>query len=282
MAATLCSATRDRLADNALPEPHTRHQFRVLMPYRVRADHPEIKPVADAIRAVTTNPLQQIVMVNDVSHLLVDFDDDERVYGEYEYHATLDEMIENRRRHGWVYLRDDCDGRSVFAAHLLAALGIPYRLEASYWKRHAWVVAKVNGVEYDLLDLAGGEPETQRTSYRMIGRHLVRRSNPPPAYHWRRHWAERTGRNLQIGWRLGLLTLDSSPRDLRYRYSTDWVKLSPASGKSPFDERTRTAPCAGFPFGEMLVMDRRGPVDEPRKPTTPAPSGAVAAAGLPE
>src|SRR4051812_24928899 len=97
------------LAPDSLPEPHTRERFRQEMPKHIRADHPAILPVAAAIRAVTTKPIEQLVMVNDVTHLLVDFDDDERVYSKFEYHATLDEMLANRRLHGWLYLRDDCD-----------------------------------------------------------------------------------------------------------------------------------------------------------------------------
>ena len=106
---------------------HTREHFRHDMAATVRPDHPAIVPVAAAIRAVTSNPLEQIVMVNDVTHLLVDYDDDERVYGTDEFHATLDEMLARRRQSGWLYLRDDCDGRAVFAAHVLAALGIAWR-----------------------------------------------------------------------------------------------------------------------------------------------------------
>jgi hypothetical protein len=124
----------------------------------IRPNHPAILPVAHAIRRVTTDPLEQIVMVNDVTHLLVDYDDDDRVYEAEEFHATFEEMLARRREAGWLYLRDDCDGRAVFAAHLLASLGIPWRLEASYWKEHAWVIARVNGVDYDLLDPGAMHP----------------------------------------------------------------------------------------------------------------------------
>ncbi len=178
--------------------------FRTQMWKTVRADHPFIVPVAKAIRAVTTDPLQQLVMVNDVTHLLVDYDEDMRVYGVEDFHATLDEMIQRRRAGGWAYLRDDCDGRAVFAAHLLAALGIPWRFEASYWKEHAWVVAKVGGREYDLLDLRKDANETNRLGYKLVGRFFVRRSNPPPAFSWRDAWASRTGQNLKTGLTLGL------------------------------------------------------------------------------
>jgi hypothetical protein len=222
------------------------------MPRTVRADHPAIVPVAKAIRRITTDPLEQLVMVNDITHLLVDYDDDERVYGAEEFHATLDEMLARRREGGWLYLRDDCDGRAVFAAHLLAALGIPWRLEASFWKEHAWVIARVGGVDYDLLDLRPDAPETDRLSYRLLGHFLVAPSHRPPSFAWRRAWAERTGQDLTTGLTLGLLAVDSVPGHLHQRYTTDWTKEAPRDRFSPFDPRVLTATVAGFPYGEPL------------------------------
>ncbi|HUR60179.1 MAG TPA: hypothetical protein VM029_20820 [Opitutaceae bacterium] len=246
------------------------------MPATVRADHPDIVPVAAAIRAITSNPLEQIVVVNDVTHLLVDYDDDERVYGVEEFHATLDEMLARRREAGWLYLRDDCDGRAVFAAHLLAALGIQWRFEASFWKEHAWVVARVNGVDYDLLDLRKNAPETNRASYRLVGRHFVHASHTPPRFSWRRAWATRTDRSLDIGLRLGLLALDSTARDLHQRNSTDWTTKAP--GKlPPIDERAGLAVVAGFPYGEPLHVAALAGATPAPKPT--ASSGLGVATG---
>jgi hypothetical protein len=232
-------------------EPNTRRHFREVMPTTVRADHPAMRPVVEAIRAITSDPLEQLVVVNDVTHLLVEYDDDERVYGALDYHATLDEMIAKRRQEGWIYLRDDCDGRAIFAAHLLAALGIPWRLETSYWKRHAWVVATVGGVEYDLLDL---RPEEIRgdLAYRLIGVHFTHASHRPPFFEWRRAWADRTHQDFAIGLQLGLVSIDSTPGHLRLRHSTDWAKASPGGKVSPFDPRTLTASSAGFPYGEPI------------------------------
>lgn len=218
----------------------------------VRAHHPAITPVADAIRAVTSNPLEQIVMVNDVTHLLVDYDDDERVYGAAEFHATLEEMLSRRRQAGWLYLRDDCDGRAVFAAHLLATLGIPWRLEASYWKEHAWIVARVDGVDYDLLDLRTNAPETNRASYKLFGRFFVRPTRHPPLFAWRRAWAQRTGRDLHAGLALGLLAVDSTRTAQHERWTTDWTLRSPGGQLSPVDDRALSATIAGFPYGEPL------------------------------
>ena len=231
---------------------HTREHFRRSMPASVRANHPAIVPVAAAIRAVTTKPLEQIVMVNDVTHLLVDYDDDNRVYGAEEYHATLEEMLSRRRESGWLYLRDDCDGRAVFAAHLLSALGIPWRLEASYWKEHAWIVARVGGVDYDLLDLRRNAPETNRVSYKLFGHLFVRGSVRPPPFPWRRAWAQQTNRDLAKGLALGLLTVDSSPERQRERYATDWSQRSPSGHLSPVDDRAFSVTVAGFPYGEPL------------------------------
>lgn len=255
---------------------HTREYFRSSMPATVRADHPAIQPVVAAIRAITTDPLQQLVVVNDISHLLIDYDDDKRVYGSEEFHATFDEMLARRREAGWVYLRDDCDGRAIFAAHLLAALGISWRLEASYWKEHAWIVARVGGVEYDLLDLRGGAPETNRLSYKILGRHFVRPSQRPPAFAWRKAWAQRTHRNFEIGMTLGLLAIDSTPARQYERFATDWTTRAPNSVGSPVDDRFAKVTVAGFPYGEQLnpgVMLAQSPAPTP-KPT----GGSVAAA----
>jgi hypothetical protein len=220
----------------------------------VRADHPAIVPVANAIRSVTHNPLEQLVMVNDVTHLLVDYDEDERVYGVPEFHATLDEMLARRREAGWLYLRDDCDGRAVFAAHLLAALGIEWRLEASYWKEHAWVIARVNGIDYDLLDLRINAPETSRLSYQLLGHFFVHPSHRPPPFAWRRAWAKRTHRDLTTGFELGILALDSTPSRQHQRFSTDWTEREPEAKVSPREDRLAGATTAGFPFGEPLQV----------------------------
>jgi hypothetical protein len=247
---------------------HTRENFRFTLGASVRADHPAIAPVAAAIRAVTTNPLEQVVMVNDVTHLLVDYDDDDRVYSTPEFHATLDEMIARRRQGGWLYLRDDCDGRAVFAAHLLAALGISWRLEASYWKEHAWVITRINGVDYDLLDLRLNAPETDRVSYKLFGRFFVKPSRRPPAFAWRRAWAERTRRDLQVGLNLGMLAIDSTPGHLHQRFSTDWTEKAPDAKTTPADDRLTGATSAGFPYGEPLQVEAIA-----GEPTIPVPTG---------
>lgn len=249
---------------------HSREYFRHQMAATVRSNHPAIAPVAAAIRAVSTKPLEQLVMVNDVTHLLVDYDDDERVYGMDEYHATLDEMLARRRQAGWLYLRDDCDGRAIFAAHLLASLGIPWRLEASYWKEHAWIVARVGGVEYDLLDLRRNAPETNRVSYKLLGHMFVRPSTRPPAFAWRRAWAQRTGRAFEAGLALGILTVDSTPDHQRERYAMDWTQKSPSGDLSPVDDRALSATIAGFPYGEPLhvsALAKVGPAPR-QSPTT--------------
>lgn len=240
----------------------------------VRASHPVIAPVVAAIRAVTAKPLEQLVMVNDVAHLLVDYDDDERVYGVEEFHATFEEMLNRRRQTGWLYLRDDCDGRAVFAAHLLAALGIPWRLEASYWKEHAWIAARVDGVEYDLLDLRRNAPETNRLSYKFFGHMFVRHSVRPPAFAWRRAWAQRTGRNLDHGLALGMLTVDSTSEVQHERYSTDWAAKSPSEPLSPPEDRALTVAVAGFPYGEPRHRTSVAAVHTPRQ----AKPGSVATA----
>jgi hypothetical protein len=253
LAALACCSPHTLTAVETHHARHSRGYFRHEMAATVRADHPAIVPVANAIRAITLDPIEQLSVVNDVTHLLVDYDEDERVYGVEEYHATLDEMLARRREAGWLYLRDDCDGRAVFAAHLLAALGISWRLEASFWKEHAWVVARVNGVDYDLLDLRRNAPETRRLMYKVLGKHFVRPSVQPPTFAWRTAWARRTHSDLQIGLRLGLLALDSTPGHLHQRNSMDWTTRAPGV-RQPFDERALAMTSAGFPLGEPLSV----------------------------
>lgn len=250
--AALFSAQPVCAAQGKIYSRHTREHFRQNMAGSVRANHPAIAPVAAAIRAITTNPLEQLVIVNDVAHLLVDYDDDERVYGTEEFHATFEEMLARRRQSGWLYLRDDCDGRAVFAAHLLATLGIPWRFEASYWKEHAWIVARVGGKDYDLLDLRKNAAETNRISYKLFGHMFVRESVRPPTFAWRRAWAQRTHRDLHAGVTLGLLTVDSTAAMQRERFATDWTSRSPSGRLSPVDDRALGVTVAGFPYGEPL------------------------------
>ena len=251
-AMTAFGASTAHAGETRVYSRHTREHFRSNMPGAIRGNHPAIVPVANAIRAVTKDPLEQIVMVNDVTHLLVDYDDDQRVYGTEEFHATLDEMLARRRQSGWLYLRDDCDGRAVFAAHLLANLGIPWRFEASYWKEHAWIVARVNGRDYDLLDLRKNAAETNKISYKVLGHFFVRESVRPPAFSWRRAWSQRTNRDLQVGQTLGLLTVDSSNVAQHERFATDWTSRAPSGQLSPVDDRALGVTVAGFPFGESL------------------------------
>ncbi|PTY06912.1 hypothetical protein DB347_09940 [Opitutaceae bacterium EW11] len=279
----LCGAARGT-ADGArwipLHRDHaheSRSRFERELPLTVQADHPAIVPLVAAIRRVSSDPLEQLVIVNDVTHLLVDYDEDERVYGQIEYHATLDEMLERRRSAGWLYLRDDCDGRAVFAAHLLAGLGIPWKLRTSYWKRHAWIVARVGGVEYDLLDLRKDSPELARESYRLFGHWFVHPSRPPPYFQWRRAWLDRTHGDVAIGLRLGLLEMGSTAASWRERFSTDWTRVHPDGTMSPWDERTLTAACAGFPYGEALHPGALASRTEQETPIASTSSASVAA-----
>lgn len=246
------------------PMHHSLSYFRHDMWRTVVPNNPYIIQVANAIRAVTHNPLHELDMVNDVTTLLVEYDSDERIYGQEDYHATLNEMIARQRAGGWAYLRDDCDGRAVFAANLLDSLGIPFQLQASAWKEHAWVTARVNGVNYDLLDLRANAPEYKRLGFRLIGHFFVRKSNPPPPFNWRRAWAVRTHRNLRIGLTLGMLTLNSTRYAMYQRHAKDWTKLVPQGNIPPPDSpQTLLAGVAGFPYGEPL---RVGALASTRRP----------------
>jgi len=276
MVVAFASPTADSLPQSGL-DRHSMQYFRHEMWRTVRADHPAIVPIANAIRTITRDPLQQLVMVNDVTHLLVDYDSDARVYGVEDFHATLDEMIARRRAAGWAYLRDDCDGRAVFAAHILASLGIEWRFEASYWKEHAWVIATVKGVDYDLLDLRRNAPETDRLAYKLVGHWFVHPSRPPPHFDWREAWAVETHRNLRIGLTLGMLTLDSSQYAMHSRHSNDWTVIAPDSTIPPLDDaRTLMTGIAAFPYGESLHVAALASV-RPTPPANPAKGTALSA-----
>ena len=183
-----------------------RQKFRREMTRTISASHPAIQPVVDAIRRISNDPLEQLVLVEESTLLLVQYHSDQDVYGRRDYHATLDEMLLRRDRAGWERLRDDCDGRAVFAAHLLEALGFNWRLETSYWKRHAWVSVVHDGARYDLLDLRAGAPELRDRSYRLVGRWLTRPTRRLPAFGWHGAWVARTGADLEVGHALGVVS----------------------------------------------------------------------------
>ena len=210
----------------------------------MRAEHPYIVPIAEAIRRVTLDPLEQLVVVERVTKLLVEYDSDWRVYHRRDYHATLEEMIARAREGRWDYLRDDCDGRAVFAAHVLAALNLPWRLEGSYWKGHAWVSSEVAGVRYDLLDLQPSDPELQSAGYRLVGRFLIRKSRPPPAFAWRLAWLARTNGDLGLGRQLGLVEREQSAGPGRERLVVNHARTGPRQGEHSRGEM------GGSPAGE--------------------------------
>ena len=234
------------------------------MPGQIRAGHVAVQPVVAAIRHLSDDPLEQLSLVQQSTRLLVEYDSDRRVYGRADWHATLDEMVRRRARSGWTYLRDDCDGRAVFAAHLLFDLGIPWRLEASTLKRHAWISADLGGQRWDLLDLEADDPELQGWGYRALGRWLTRSSHPPPRVDLRRRWRERAGADRGLGLALGLVEAGSADAPLRARYVVNWTR-EPAVAGDPARvlARERTGPSAvtpddagtGLPAGGRSARD---------------------------
>jgi hypothetical protein len=113
-------------------------------------------------------------------------------------------------------------------------------------------VARVGGVDYDLLELRGATSLQKTVSYRLVGRHFVRSTQPAPYFGWRRAWQERTGKNVEIGKCLGLLEMNSTDRRIRERIATDWTKTHPEGDVSPFDERMISATFAAFPYHAPL------------------------------
>src|SRR5690606_37699445 len=102
------------------------------------------------------------------------------------------------------------------------------------------------------------------------GRHFVRESHRPPAFAWRRAWAERTGSDIDVGLTLGMLALDSKPGRLQQRYATDWTSKAPRDVRSPADDRALTSVIAGFPYGEPRFV---GALAAAGAETEPLPNG---------
>jgi hypothetical protein len=107
-------------------------------------------------------------------------------------------------------------------------------------------------VDYDLLEFRPARPETKSLGYQLVGRHFTRPEHRPPYFAWRSAWRERTGCDLELGKRLGLLTLDATDRDLTERYATDWTQVQPLGRESPAEVRFVGSDSAGFPLGEPL------------------------------
>lgn len=239
--------------------------FRRVMPVTVRVGHPAVAGVADGIRRLSDDPVEQLSFVAQATRLLVEYDSDRRVYGRRDWHATLDQMVARAEASGWTYLRDDCDGRAVFAAHVLEELGFRWRLKASGLKRHAWVSVVVAGRAYDLLDLRPDDPELQTLAYRAVGRWLVRRSQPPPFTDLRARWRRR-GADVALGRTLGLITVAPGGGEAQPRFAVNWVRR--ASGPTPTERkgiaataderRLRPAPDSGLPTaGRSARRDAR-------------------------
>ena len=195
-------------------------------------NHAAVRPIAAAIRQVSTDPVEQLSLVQQVTRRWVEYASDRQVYGRSEYYATLDEMLRRRKAAGWSRLRDDCDGRAVFAAHLLAALGLPWQLEGSRWKGHAWVSTRIDGVHYDLLDLQADDPELQSRTYRWVGRFFTAPSRPPPIADLRMMWRERTGEDPGIGAALGLLDPNEQVTPLAIAGQPDQIGPGRRAGSS--------------------------------------------------
>lgn len=212
----------------------------------VVSDHPAVQPIAAAIRRVSSDPVEQLCLVQQVTRRWVEYTSDQSVYGRRDYYATLDEMLGRREAEGWTRLRDDCDGRAVFAAHLLAALGLPWQLEGSRWKGHAWVSTRIDGVHYDLLDLQADDPELQSRTYRWIGRFFTAPSQPPPLVDLRTAWRDRTGEDPTIGAALGLLDPNEQVTPLAVASRSGHI----ATGRRP---------------GSALPLAAEGRVERPRR-----------------
>jgi hypothetical protein len=112
-------------------------------------NNPAIQVVAAVIRRKSTNPLQEVALIQVAADGLLDYDLSSRVYGEGV--PTVSQMLARRRSAHWLFPHGDCKEHAVIAGSLLAALGISWEPVVSFTLRHAWVRVRVPGGEWDIM-----------------------------------------------------------------------------------------------------------------------------------
>lgn len=108
----------------------------------IDAEHPRIREWADKLSTsqpalATTQPAHRHAVVEAFIYRHVPYAWDWVTYGAAEYIPTVAEMFEQAKRHQDGLPREDCDGRAVMCASLLAALGYESRIVTDL--RHVWV-----------------------------------------------------------------------------------------------------------------------------------------------
>jgi hypothetical protein len=127
----------------------------------VDPNDPHVVKIAEAIRGITAVPLEQLSIVDDSVADLIDQSDDLETWGALEHFASVAQIEENRRRHGWTAWRDDCDGKAVLCASVLQNLGYTWRLLRT--SDHVWVGVELEGRTYEINPLVPTPNQPPRT-----------------------------------------------------------------------------------------------------------------------
>ena len=212
---------------------------------RVRAEvTPVIAEQARIIRATTSDPVQQLQLVQATMLRCVQYDSASDVWGR-EHVPTVAEILERRREKHWVFPRGDCKARAVYVAALLTELGIDWHAESSLLLQHVWISAEANGRRYDLGARQVNAPGDVllQSLYEVAALRLsLNKLNPlwdPVA----------TGEAPAAAdaQRLGLVYRNASGKTITTDWKTDW-STKPRTADLPVPLK----PNAGFPANERL------------------------------
>jgi hypothetical protein len=105
---------------------------------------------AEAIGRLCRTRLLQVRLVEQAAESLVEYDVSTKVYGDDSV-PTLEQILETRRTHHWLYPRGDCKARAVLAGSLLNALAIDWEPAANPFLKHAWIRVHVDGAWIAIL-----------------------------------------------------------------------------------------------------------------------------------
>lgn len=212
---------------------------------RVRAGVPPIiAEQARIIRAATSDPVQQLRLVQATMMRCVQYDSATNVWGR-EHVPTVGEFLERRREKHWVFPRGDCKARPVYMAALLTEVGIPWHAESSLPLQHVWISAEANGERYDLgARLLNGPGDVLLRTFYEVGalRFSMNKLSPvwdPMATHDAPAPADAQ--------RLGLVHRTASGDTITTDWKTDW-STKPRTADLP----ASLAPNAGVPSTERL------------------------------
>ena len=122
---------------------------------RLDPNDPEIRGLADTILGLHVPPPVMAALVAEVTRVRITYTSDVELYGWSDYVPTIEEMRQRARAEGWPTLREDCDGRAVFALSLARTCGLEARSVSSARFQHVWIRVFTPAEAWDLLPADG-------------------------------------------------------------------------------------------------------------------------------